>query len=187
MKKLTALFSVLALAGAVSVANADILTLPDSGNFDTASQVVFFDFPPNASGSTIESINSISIDLTHTWAADVVITLAGPAGANFVLANGGGGSADLNGTYTFVQSGSGNGTLGSSGVAAGSYDAFTWTDGPFPKQGWVLNFQDLFTAADTGTWGNITIDFNKSTVIPEPTSALVLFGAAALAVVRRRR
>ncbi len=190
MKKLATLFSVLALICAAGEANADILALPDAGLFvDNTTFTVNFGFPPNGT-ATIDAINSVTIDLTHTFAADVDISLIAPGGAGtFILTTDNGGSGNLGGTYTFVQSGGSPPWIGLTGAAvypSGSYNAETWVTGPFNKQGWQLTFGDDL-GGDVGTWSNIRIDFDKGVVIPEPTSALIMLGAASLAIFRRRR
>ena len=141
-----------------------------------------FDFPDNPSG-VVESIKSISIDISHTWAGDLDFTITTPGGGVFNLADNEGGSADLDGVYTFVQSGGSDSAWPSAG--GGPYNANSWVDGPFEKNGWSYLIDDP-VGGDGGTVRSITIEFNKS-AIPEPGSALALLGLGVVAAIRRRR
>lgn len=174
MKKLTSLFCGLALVMASGVTNADVIALPDTGSFGT---VVPFSFP-----GEVDSINSISIDMSLNDPSGSQVLLQGPAGANFILLlfpN-----TPLDGTYTFMESGGLDAmNPGSTSTAAGTYNSFSWTD-PLPSNdgiGWQVNF----AGPPAGSFSNITVDFNQ--VVPEPGSALAILGIAGLAIARRRR
>lgn len=176
MKNLTTLSIVLALAFTATVANADTLSLPDSGTFDDGP--VFFSFP-----EALDSIDSISINLSYADAVTnmqrPLVLLAGPAGSNFVLVDNPQGALD--GVYTFVESGGGDPLLGANPTAAGTYNAIQWNLAGPDQNGWLFNF-----VGTGGTFSNISVEFN-SQVVPEPGSALVILGAFGLALVKRRR
>lgn len=197
MKKFSlALIAALALATA---AKADTFTLdfPDITWTSTlAPTSVLFDIPANADGTTGPiTINSITIDIEHTWAGDLILSVTNGTdtfdlrnlqGGNFDLGTAAGNAGDP-APYTFVAPGGGGvAPPGWAPLGGGLVDANSWVFGELPKNGWSLNIADP-VGGDGGTVSRITIDFNKANVIPEPTSALVLFSVAALAVVRRRR
>ncbi len=195
----SAVFTAILLAGS---ANADELELVynlenwglDAGNIISDD----IDF-----GVGVASINSITVTLSHSWAADVELGLYAPtddqsdtadlAGASYVLTNDQGsfndfgtGGSTLADTfvYEFIASGSANGIVGAipGNIAAGTYDASSWGAGG-SGAGWLLVLNDNANG-DDGAIGTVTIDFNA---VPEPTSALVILGLTAVLAGRRRR
>ena len=152
-----------------------------------------------ADSGTIESLKSVSLDIFHTWAGDISITLEHngttvtlldrpgfPQTANGIaddFTNGGGGA----GLYAFVESGGltfpevgGNGSL-----AEGAYNSqdtlqdFVGMD----KQGtWTLTVGDG-QGGDIGFVDGWHLTLNN---VPAP-GALALLGLAGLAGNRRRR
>ena len=191
----------LAMAAAVLMttsANADTFTI--DANVDTLDNTTIF--TDSFDLGNVESINSISVDLAHTWGGDIVATLTNDAnGTTYELLNGdldAGGSNNFDlgivaedpslanvATYTFVDIGQGLADLDdSSGVVpGGTYDANIWGGGGSGL--WTL-FIDDTVGGDPTSVGSITIDFN-TVAIPEPTSALVVLGLAGIAGIRRRR
>lgn len=159
-------------------------------------------------GTPVTSIQSISVDLSHSWVADLEIGLYSPtdnqttstalgdvdANASYILHTdeGGGDDIGLGGetladvlTYTFVAPGTTGTTLGTAAgnpIPAGTYDAETWGSGGVGA-GWRFVLTDDF-GGDDGAIGNVTINF---TSVPEPASATFLLGLTALIGVRRRR
>ena len=175
--------------GFASTATADVLVVPINVSWGaspgTGGATVGFDFVVD-----VASINSVTIDITHTWQGDISFTLTAPGGAVFDLATILGGSADLgivgNGLpgdeapYTFVEV-SGNGT-GWGPLGGGTTQAELWQSGPFAAAGWSVSIQDPI-GGDGGSVTNVTIDY---TAVPAP-GALALLGLAGLAGRRRRR
>ena len=178
--------SVLALAGG---SNAAIIQFDyDIEDFgDAAGNIVteVFSLPD------VASINSVSIELSHSYAGDILFSLAGPDGDVYSFFNGAGGGVDfgdgtefLTGleTYTFVDIGGADGGVEFvNPVPGGTYDALAWGDGSAAGD-WTLILDDQFNA-DDGAIGSVVIDY---TAIPEPSTSL-LGGLAALALLRRRR
>lgn len=160
----------------------------DIENFgDPAATVIDFDF---ALGNIL-SIDSVVIEIAHSWASDIDFSLTSPGGLVFDISSDNGTATDLGdggsllagvGTYTFVPA-AGNGFWGPSfGVApSGTYDAETWQSGPFGAGTWnILLIDDA--NGDDGAVGSITINYT----IPAPASAALL-GLGGLAAARRRR
>src|SRR5688500_4656926 len=112
------------LAGAValaagSVALADVYNgaggpLPDRGALGVGPPTTVFTSTVNVAPGTVVSVNSATLtQMTPSWAGDLVVSLTAPNGDNVHLfsrvgatdATGFGSSGDLNGTYTFVETG----------------------------------------------------------------------------------
>ena len=175
--------SAIALTGG---SNAAIIqfdyNIEDFGDVGTPTTVVSEVFSLDG----VASINSVSIDLSHSYAGDILFTLTAPDGDLYNLLTGAGGPADfgdgtefLTGleTYTFVEVGDPIVFP----VAPGTFGAPAWGDGS-PAGDWTLTLTDRFDG-DDGAVGAIVIDY---TAIPEPSTSL-LGGLAALALLRRRR
>lgn len=156
---------------------------------DVASNIVTETF----SLPEVGSINSVSVELSHSYHGDIVFGMVGPDGDvyNFLAQNGGGGSDFGDGTefltgletYTFVESGSGALATDADPIPGGTYDALAWGDGSVAGD-WTMTLDDSFNA-DDGAIGSIVIDYTPA-AIPEPSTSL-LGGLAALALLRRRR
>lgn len=183
---------------AVTSAKADTITFDfDLTDWGLTSGPVFdfdFDLPVGASAS----INSVEIQLSHSFAADIDFTMTAPGGFFFDLTSDNGGASDLGdggsdltglSAYTFVDPTNGFGTWTGAGdpVPAGSYDAETWSTSEFATSGWNILLVDDANA-DDGAVGSVTIDYNL-TAIPEPASAglLGLLGLGFVGLRRRRR
>lgn len=188
MRTLITAGAILALAG-TATAQSEVIDVSVE-NFGDPAEVVLdttFDLP------AIASIDQVSIDLAHSWAADIELFLTSPAGDIFTITddNGSGvllgdGGSLLAGTarYDFVAP-AGNGNWGDFGFGdtapAGLYDADDWTSGPFAAGTWSLFLADDANG-DDGAVGRIVVEYT----IPAPAS-LALLGLGGLAVTRRRR
>ena len=186
MRKLFATFVIggLLAGGFASTATADQLVVPINFSWSsTGNATQGFDFAID-----VASINSITLEITHTWQGDLDFNLTAPSGAVFALANSVGGSADLGiigsglpgdeAPYTFVEFG----TLGWGPLGGGVRGAEVWQAGPFAAVGWSVEIDDP-VGGDGGSITNVTIDY---TPVPAP-GALALLGLAGLAGRRRRR
>lgn len=190
-------FALTALAGIAFGANADVLTfdfnISDFG--DTPGDVINFNFDFEAmAGGAIGSISSVSIELSHSWAEDILFSMTASNGSVFELLNGDGDGRDLgdgeetlNGlsTYTFVQAaGYGGFDDAPAGdfIVGGTYDAHQWGEGPWAPGSWNLSMRDRF-GGDDGAVGSISIDYSLT---PAP-GAIALFGLGGLVATRRRR
>ncbi len=189
MKKLFAMIGMAAMLFA-STAQADTLVVPINQSWSSTTLInVGFDFPAN--GGQIEDIKSISIDITHTFASDLGFNLTAPDGSVFNLIGSftAGGGLDVDG-LTWVESGGATPYLDNNGngvVDDVPYNALSWgSGGPYDKDGWNIQIFDDF-GGDGGTVNSITIEFNKTNIVPEPVSALVLLGLGTVVAVRRRR
>ena len=138
----------------------------------------------------IDSIDSISIELSHSWSGDIDFFISDGTSILFDLTFAQGGSSDLGdggsdgtglGLYTFVASGSANGLLGVSTTAPGDYDANGWTAGPFASSAWFINLSDL-ASGDDGAVGSVFINYT----VPAP-GAMALLGLGGIVAGRRRR
>lgn len=141
----------------------------------------------------IQSIDSVSIELSHSWASDVVLTLSNTNGDTFELMTGlvggnnnfGTGDGTLGDvvTYNFIESGGDDlvSTFDDNDYAAGDYNAQSWVSGPFAADTWTIALADD-APNDDGAVGTVTINYT----VPTPGAAS-LAAIAGLAAVRRRR
>jgi hypothetical protein len=130
----------------------------------------------------VASINSVSIDLAHSFAADIDFSLLAPNGALFNLTSDNGGSGDLGDggsllagvvTYSFVSpAGNGiwTGLTGTAAYPSGTYDAEAWQTGPWSAGTWTLILTDD-AGGDDGAVGSISVNY---TAVPEPSLGLVI-------------
>lgn len=180
--------AILATAGAAT-AQSETFVLDIEG-FGGSAEVLLdttFDLP------AIDSIDSVVIDIAHSWASDIDLTLMSPGGMMFditsdngsgVLLGDGGSLLAGVGRYEFVPA-AGNGTWNDFGFGdsapAGTYDAEAWVDGPFAAGTWSIFLADD-AGGDDGAVGSVVVNYT----IPAP-GALALLGLGGLAAVRRRR
>ena len=184
MKFLTTSLAVLAMvAMSCASANADTATIDISSSWGASPGT------GSASGSfgtlNIASINSISVDVSHTWQGDLDFTLTGPDGSAFVIESVGG-SADLGvtgsgapgdeATYTFTDGAASWAGLG--GGASGGALAGRSGNGE-----WSVTIDDP-VGGDGGSVTFVTIDFNA---IPEPATTGLVAGLFGLVALRRRK
>ena len=110
--------------------NSTVYPIPDNTAAGVDSTVTVSGRSGNALAAT-----QVSVDITHTWIGDLIVTLIAPDGTPYVLHNRTGGSTDnINATYTVNLSGE-------------------------PKNGvWTLRVSDN-AAADTGTLNSWSIVF----------------------------
>jgi MYXO-CTERM domain-containing protein len=143
------------------------------------------------------SIDSIVVNIAHTWVGDLDMVVVGPGGtANLTLLgsaagfgpsnNLGSGAANsfaLTLPYTFAQAGtawpSPSGTANISNVPV--YAATSWIAGPQAAGNYTLTISDL-AAGDGGFVNGWTINYT----VPAP-GALALMGLAGVVGGRRRR
>lgn len=191
MKSILAATAVLGLAGA---AMADSYGAAYNVDSVDSGQVVLDTFALPA----IASIDSIDLDIAHTWGGDLEIVLTAPDASQYILmfddvdqTNSGNfdmGLVAANGTlanvatYTFVQTGGltvWNDSVG--GVAPGGiYDANAWGAGNHAAGDWTLSIFDD-AGGDVTSIGSVLITYT----VPAP-GALALLGLAGLAGRRRR-
>lgn len=206
MKKLLGLLlSVVLLQGTV---NADSYVFnANMENWGTSSGNVFvhtFALPD------VATIDSVSIELSHSWASDIEFGLYSPtddqstaadlddvpAKASYNLTSDLGGSNDFgNGgsllsdvaTYVFWDpvNGFGDVSTGGNPIAPGNYDAISWGPGGDAAGMWALVLTDD-AGGDDGAVGTVIVNYTPS-AIPEPTGALLLVGLGGLTLFRRRR
>lgn len=185
-----------ALAPSVRAESLEYCFEPTNGNIAEGQGNVFtHEFNLGA----IESIDYVTIELSHTHADDIDFTLQNiPFGSTFVLSTDNGGFSNLGGVYTFVSvsdpDNGGNGRwdpgLGNDGVnPSGYYDAETWVSS---SDGWsaavsdwrLVLSEDGSGNQDTGFVGKVTIGYTSA--IPEPGS-IALLGLAASGLLSRRK
>ncbi len=189
--------ALVAVAGFAFGASADVATFDFNIENWGASPVdvinTDFDFEALAGGQ-IGSINSVSIQLSHSFADDIRFSMTASDGTFFEFLGGEGGSSDLGdggsdlvgmSTYTFVAA-AGNGGfddfVNGPPIAGGEFDAISWGVGPFGAGSWNLFLRDRFSG-DDGAVGSISIDYN---LVPAPGS-MALLGLGGIVAGRRRR
>jgi subtilisin-like proprotein convertase family protein len=193
--------AILVVAGLAAAANAGVytgagLTIPDNAAAGASSVIA-------VAGDTDFPITSVVVSLqgfTHTWIGDVSATLTSPNGTvhtlfarpNRVGNTGFGSSSDMNGIYTFADTGADFWAAAAiNPVAPGTYhtssegsSAFTSLDAAFAGQNgngnWTLTMNDQ-AAGDTGS-----ITGWELRIVPAP-SALALLGLGGLVAGRRNR
>jgi len=195
--------AITAIAGlAASTASATVFG-PGSGGFIADNDPLGTSFTLNVAASgNIITMNSVDIDMAHTWVGDLVVTLTHEnsgttvtlldrPGSNTPTEVGNG--SDMDGVFSFADGGAnswapfevpGAGTV----VPAGEYELNN-TDGTSLSDfvglningDWTLTISDN-AAFDTGSVREWFID----AVIPAP-GAVALFGLGGLAAARRRR
>jgi len=192
MKKLLAL-APLVLTGA---AMADVLVVPVNYNHPALSPR--WNVSVNFALPAVASIDSITVDLAHTWGADIDLSVSGTNGSSFVLLNnntmsGGSGNWDAglvagNSTlgnvapYEFQQTGTAFSSLTQAMILGGESDiqAQSWTAGPLAAATYTVTYDDQ-VGGDGGSVGNVTIVYT----VPAP-GAMALLGLAGLTSRRRR-
>lgn len=190
--KLSVASIALAFMGFASSANAASVTIDINADWDAATTGLI-SAAPVSFGGPIASINSITVELSHTYAGDLEMNLAGPGGVSLVLSVpmfvgndlgvAGTGSLDDVVAYTFVETG-GSVWPTDAALGGGTYDATTWATGPFADpNGWVFNIFDAF-GGDAGAVGSVTIDY---TPVPLPAALWMMMAAVGgLGFMRRR-
>jgi len=141
------------------------------------------------------SIDSVSIDLSHSFAADIDFTLQAPDGQTFNFTSDLGGNRDLGdggsllaGTenYTFVEFASEDlGQAAGNPISGGTYQALEWGIGAWAPGNWQLILTDD-ASGDLGAVGSVAISFTGPAV-PEPSALFVVAGVMGLLGLRRRR
>jgi hypothetical protein len=132
------------------------------------------------------NLDSVSIDVTHEYAAELELSLTSPGAEvfNLLSRNGyrtrvGDGSGTLGGveTYTLIESGAPLGSVTGwdfTGYrAGGTYDALEWPSGILNPGVWTIALRNVdVSGSGGGALGNVTVTGH---VVPEPqTSHLAL-------------
>ena len=181
---------------AISSAKADMVTIDfDLEGWGGAAEIVVNNV--GVALPDVASIDAVTIQLSHSWASDIVFTLTSPTGDVFTLAQNNGSGDDLGdggdllagvANYVFVDPVNTNGTWDdalASPIPAGTYDAQTWQTGGWAAGNWLLFLEDN-AGGDTGALGSISIAFT-TVPVPEPCSVAWLSCVAMGLVIRRRR
>jgi len=179
----------IAALGLASIASADMSTTTYDFTWETTETGELL--TDAIALPEVISIDSITVDIAHTWSADLVITLTAPNGDVFDLMNDNGGNTDMGivaadgslanvAPYTFVESGAGDVFFGGAPLGGGTYNANAWGAGGYDAGDWLLSVSDT-VGGDGGSIGDVTIMYT----IPAP-GALALLGLAGLAGRRRR-
>lgn len=151
----------------------------------------------------VQSIDSLSLVLSHSFMSDVHVTLSNGS-MTWILAQGDGptgnphqgtgdtsdlgdGGSDAVGAllYNFVASGGAvwnNAVLAPSPLPAGDYNALNFPAGAQSAASWTIEVYDSWDTLDDGYLGNVTLNYT----VPTP-GAVAAFGLAGLAAARRRR
>jgi len=142
------------------------------------------------------SLDSVSIGVTHDYAAELELSLTSPGAEVFFLLslNGyrtrvGDGSGTLAGveTYTLVESGAPLGSVTGWSFkgyeAGGTYDALQWASGNLNPGDWTIALRNVnVSSLGDGAVGNVTVTGH---VIPEPQISQLALAAIWAWLVRR--
>ncbi|TDW19993.1 T1SS-143 domain-containing protein/predicted secreted protein (type I secretion substrate) [Rhizobium azibense] len=137
-------------------------------------------------GGTIHDVN-VSINLTHTFMADLEITLIAPDGTRVRLVDDNGGSGDPNGTIKFDDEAASSFTSAIQpyvGTWRPAIDQLSLLDGKSMAGTWTLEIRDDL-GADVGTLRNWTLEIESGHDVSSDTidlSSLVSVGADGAAV-----
>ena len=168
---------------------------------DVDSQEVGTYVDVNFNLKKIASIDSVTIELSHTWGGDLDIVLTAPDNSQYSLmldetAGPNAGNFDLGQTanngslanvapYTFVPSSALNwvGPLSTTGT----YNSNSWASGPHEAGSWNFTIVDD-ALGDVGSVGQVAVEYTAFIVVPEPTiGGLLLFGCGLFLARRRKR
>ncbi|MDT0556989.1 proprotein convertase P-domain-containing protein, partial [Patiriisocius hiemis] len=113
------------------------------------------------------TLDNVGLDITHTWAGDLEITLTSPAGTVLVLSDNNGGSDD-NYTNTVFQDG-GDDITAANAPFTGTFEAQGGTfaatfAGESITGDWTLTVTDT-AAGDEGTLNDFSITFTQDTIV----------------------
>lgn len=171
----------LALATIVcSNVDADTVSFDfDVENFGNSVGTVF---DQTFSLGEVVGIDFVSIELSHSFAADLDFTMEAPDGQTFNFTSDlgpnralGDGGSTLAGTalYTFVEFADVDlGQASGDPIPAGTYEALEWGIGPWTNGNWRLLLEDD-ASGDDGAVGSVVVGFT-TTAVPEPSAALLL-------------
>jgi hypothetical protein len=163
----------LLLKGQTFIGSGD--TIPDDGTS--------IDFPIFVSGlpASIDTLNfgleSVCIDLVHTWDADLQVSLVAPDGTSVLLFSGVGADGD-NFTNTCFRSDAATSIIGGWAPFTGDYRPMgslgNVNNGQDPNGTWYLHVYDAWAWADWGILNSWSISFgnNPATVFPFHSSNL---------------
>ncbi|MEZ4858366.1 MAG: proprotein convertase P-domain-containing protein [Flavobacteriaceae bacterium] len=141
---------------------------------DNIGAVIDDTLPPVESTATVAesgilgtdyAIDTVTLDITHTWDGDLTIELVSPTGTSLILSDQNGGSGD-NYTGTVFQDGGADITAGTAPFTGtfepeGGTFAATY-DGEDVNGGWVLRITDN-AGGDSGTLDSFCINFTPLT------------------------
>ena len=195
MKKSLIAVAALAITGAAAAGSSETVVVDiDWGTGDTGPVgMASFSLPD------LVSIDSICVDISHTWGADINMSVAGDTngsmfelmndndsadGGNYDMGVAGTGTLDDVAAYEFVETGTLISDLGAGDFLGGvtGLQANSWTAGALGADTYTFSVEDL-VGGDGGAIGSLVI---KYTAVPAP-GAVALLGLAGLAGTRRRR
>jgi subtilisin-like proprotein convertase family protein len=137
------------------------VSIPDNNSTGVTSPITVSGINPATLTAT--SVVSVKINLTHTYDADLRISLISPSGITVILSNQRGGSADnfINTVFTMSAAtliSAGSAPFTGSYVPEGNFNTFTGN----ANGTWLLKAQDLANV-DTGRIQNWSITINNIT------------------------
>lgn len=139
-------------------ANSAAISIPDNNTTGITSNVNVSGVNPSTINSN--SIVSVKINITHTYDADLIVSLISPSGSVIKLSNRRGGGGD-NFVNTFFMTSATTAIASGSAPFTGNYrpdEAFSLLSGNVNGT-WTLKVQDV-DASDLGTLNNWTLSIN---------------------------
>lgn len=150
------------------------LPIPDDGNIGYYS--IQTSGLPTAMGASF-GVETVCINLTHTWNADLIITLIAPDGTEVELTSDNGGDTDgyIN---TCFNAGAPQGIWEVGWPYTGTFkpEGFmsVLQNGQDPNGIWQLKIRDTYPFADAGTLFDWSITFGPNPAVPYPFHASTL-------------
>jgi len=174
-KTLVWLMCALPVAAAAQTFNGGGGTILDDGT-DMYYPIQVSGVVPNVMNSSY-GLETVCIDLTHTWNDDLIISLIAPDGTEFELCYRHGGDSDNFSNTCF--------NTGAADAISNGWGPFTGTfrpDGPMasvnngqsPNGTWQLHILDAYPFADTGDLLSWSITFGNQPAAPFPFTQAVL-------------
>ena len=167
------------LRGSMSAGDSPGIAFDDAGQTfaaDIDPVLIPVTFGAAPAGAEIESI-SLDLDITHTWVADLEISLIAPNGQELSVITGpcAGFFADMDATFSDAGVGlSCNGTAPAVSGNIAPEDAFAGLNGMMPAGTWTIKIGDNFGGLDFGVVNSYSLDINW--VVKAPLYPTVIAG-----------